>query len=203
MAGGTATRKTTAAGVMAHPVRVQILVVANQRPISASRFVEEVLGIPAAERPDDYKQKLSHVAYHFTALREAGCIEVVDLIQRRGAYEHVYVGTLRARFDHEDWSEVDDEKKCRITTVTWQGLVARTEAARIAGTIYSRDDRTVAWTAAEMDEQGVAEMLEFIVERYPEMERIREESEARVQESGEPPIPITFAMLGYESPAAK
>lgn len=203
MAVGMATKKKTAAGVLSHPVRVQILTIANDRPISASRFVEEVLGISLEDRPHDYKRELSHVSYHFGALRKAGCIRVADLIPRRGTYERLYIGAVRAELDEDEWSKLAPDEKTRITTIIWQGLVARVETARIAGTIDSRDDRTVAWTAAKMDEQGVDEMLEFIVERYPEMERIREESEARVEESGEPPIPITFAMLGYESPPAK
>jgi hypothetical protein len=199
----SATRKKTAAGVMHHHVRVKILVVANERPISASRFVEEVLGIPADDRPYDYKRSLSHVSYHFNALKEAGCIQIADLVQHRGSYERVYTGTLRAEFDQVDWSEVDAKEKARITTVTWQGLVARTEAARLAGTIDSRDERTVAWTATKLDERGFAEAMKCIIASYAELERIREDAEARLQETGEKGVPTTFAMLGYESPPAQ
>ena len=203
MAVDMATRKKTAAGVLSHPTRVQILTIANERPISASRFVEEVLGISIEGRPYDYKRELSQVSYHFSALKKAGCIKMADLVPRRGTYEHVYVGTMRAELDEDEWSKLDSDEKTQFTTIIWQGLVARTESARIAKTIDSRDDRTMAWTAAKMDQRGVAELLEFIVQRYPEMERIRKDSEARCEEAGEPPIPITFAMLGFESPPAK
>jgi hypothetical protein len=203
MGVGVATKKKTAAGVLSHPVRVQILTIANARPISASRFVEEVLGISLDETPHDYKRELSHVAYHFTALRDAGCIKVADLIQRRGTYERVYVGTVRAEFDEEQWSELDEDERAIITTVIWQGLVARTESARIAKTIDSRDDRTMAWTAGEFDEQGWADMAATIVRAYADCERVRLESKARLEETGKNGIPGTFAMLSFESPPPK
>jgi DNA-binding transcriptional ArsR family regulator len=202
MEAGQATRKKTAAGVMQHPVRVQILVVANEREISASRFVEQVFGLSPTERAADYKRALSHVSYHFRALEEAGCIEVADLIQRRGAYERVYRGTLRARFPEADWSNVPDDEKARITKVAWQGLVARTEQAMLAGTLDRRDERTVAWTAAKLDERGFAEAMQTIIDSYGELERIRQDAEARLEETGDEATPTTFAMLGYESPTA-
>jgi hypothetical protein len=164
--------------------------------------VEDVLGIPAAERPDDYKRALSHVSYHFNALKDAGCIKIADMIQRRGTYERVYVGTVRAEFDEDQWSELDDDEKCRITTIIWQGLVARTEAARLAHTIDKWDGRVMAWTAAELDGQGFGEAMDCMVQGYAELERIREDSEARLKETGEKGIPTTYAMLGFESPPA-
>lgn len=200
MAGATATKKKTAAGEMSHPIRVRILEIANARPISATRFVEEVLGVSGTDEPDDFKRALSHVSYHFAALRDAGCIEVDDLIQRRGSYERVYIGTVRAEFDEQQWSELDEDQKTRITTIIWQGLVARAESARIGRTIDSRNDRTMAWTAGEFDEQGWADMAQTIVEAYARCERIREESKARLGETGGKGIPATFAMLSFESP---
>jgi DNA-binding transcriptional ArsR family regulator len=203
MAMAAATKKRTAAGEMSHPTRVQILEIANARPISASRFVEDVLGISVAEEPEDYKRALSHVSYHFGGLRDAGCIEVADLIKRRGTFERLHIGTMRAQLDEDEWGKLSEDEKTRITTIIWQGLVARTESARLARTIDSRDKRTVAWTAALLDEQGTDDLLDLIIESYAGMERIREESEARREETGEKGIPTTYAMLGFESPPAR
>lgn len=192
--------KSTATSALQHAARVQILVIANEREISPARFVEEVMGHSSVEEPEDYKRALSHISYHFRALEKAGCIEVTDLVPRRGAYEHVYRGTMRAHFSDEEWAAVPMEERCRITTVAWQGLMARTEAARIAHTLDARDDRWVAWTVAQLDERGWAEMTTTIAANYAELERIRQDSEARLAETEEPAIPTTFAMLGFESP---
>jgi acyl-CoA reductase-like NAD-dependent aldehyde dehydrogenase len=192
--------KKTASSAIAHPARVQILVIANERDVSPSSYVEEVMGLSPAKEPADYKRALSHVSYHFRALEKAGCIVIIDRIPKRGAVEHVYRAVERARFSDEEWAEVPQDERCRIMTVAWQGLMARTEAARMAHTLQGRDDTWLAWTDAKLDDRGWAEMTTTIAANYAELERIRQESEARLQETEGEAIPATFAMLGYESP---
>jgi len=200
MEAGAVVRGKTAAAVMRHPVRVQILVIANDRDISATRFVQEVMGLSLAEQPADYKRALSHVSFHFRELEKAGCIEVVEMVPRRGAFERVYRGTMRAHFTDDEWSEVPDDEKGRITTVAWQGLMARTEAARMAGTLDARDDRWLGWTVAKLDERGWTEMMAAMSRSFDALEQIRVDAEARLEETDGEAIPATFAVLGYESP---
>jgi hypothetical protein len=195
-----AVAKKTASSVIAHPVRVQILIIANERDISPSRYVEEVMGYTPADQPDDYKRGLSHVAYHFRALEKAGCIDVVDRIPKRGSVEHVYRAESRAHLSDDDWEKVPDDEQIQIMTVVWQGLMAKTEAARLGGTLNARNDAWLAWTDAGLDERGWAEMTTTIVANFAELERIRIDAEARLNETETEPIPATFAMLGFESP---
>jgi hypothetical protein len=196
----TAVQKT-ASSVTAHPVRVQILTIANARPISPSRFVEDVFNLDPATSPLDYKRGLSHVSYHFRALEKAGCIEAVDLVQKRGAVEHLYAAVERAEFSQEEWAKVPPDERLKIMTVTWQGLMGKTEAARLASTLLERDDTWLTWTDAKLDERGWSEMITTIATSYAELEQIREDSEARLSETEGKAIPATFAMLGFESPA--
>jgi hypothetical protein len=195
-----AIRKTTASAALRHPMAVQILTVANEVPVSPSRFVEDFM----EPRPTDYeeiKRALSHVAYHFRALLTAGCLEIVEQIPRRGAVEHVYAGTARASFEGEEWAELSQAERCKISTTTLQGLVARIESAMLRHTFDTRDDRWLAWTAAKLDDRGWAEMVTTIAANFAELERIREESEARLSETEDSGIPTTFGMLGFESPS--
>ncbi len=194
-----ATRRQTASAALRHAIRVEILTVANERPISPARFVDELL-TPKPIGFEQKKQALSHVAYHFRELQKAGCIEIVEVIPRRGASEHVYRGTLRAHFNDEEWSDLDIDERRRISTVALQGLLARIEGSIMAGSFDDREDRWLAWTAAKLDDRGWAEMTTTIAANYAELERIREEAEARLGESGAAPIPATFGMLGFESP---
>jgi hypothetical protein len=198
-AGGKA-RRETATHLISHPVRVQILTIANERDISPARYVEEVMGIPSGEPA--HRKAVSHIAYHFNELADAGCLKIVDELPRRGSIEHVYRAGVRAHFTDEEWADLPDDEKHRITTITWQGLMARTEAARLAATIDAKDDRWLAWTAASLDERGWAEMTASLAASHAELEQIREDAEARLVETEEEAIPATFALLGYEAPRA-
>jgi hypothetical protein len=196
------TVETTAGtkAVIAHPVRVQILMVAIERPISPSRFAVEVLGFDPVTESDQHKRALSLASYHFRALEATNWIEVVESIPRRSAIEHVYRAIERAAFIDEEWANVPPDERGAILGEVWQQLVVRVEAARLAHT-FDRDDTWVAWTDAKLDDRGWSEMNATIAANFAELERIREESEARLEESDEPATPASFAMLGFEKPA--
>lgn len=202
MRSGAKAKRETATHLISHPVRVQIVTIANERDVSPARYIEEVMGISPAEYPEDYKRAVSHIAFHFRKLWEGGCLEIVDEIPRRGGTEKVFRGTDRAHFTDEEWAEVPPDERGPITTVTWQGLMARTEAARLGGTIDSRDDRWLAWTVVKFDERGWDEMTTVLTDCFAELERVRKDAEGRLEETGEEAIPATFALLGYESPGS-
>jgi hypothetical protein len=192
-------RKGTALSALSHPLAVQILVACNEEEISPSRFVEQRIR-PRPQTEKEFRNALSRCSYHFRALEEAGCVEMVDLVPRRGTFERIYKGKDRAHFSDEEWRKVPMEERHRISTTAWQGLMARVENAMQAETFDGRDDRWMAWTAGKLDEQGWAEMNATIAANYAELERIREDAEARLEETGEEPINTTFSMFGFESP---
>lgn len=75
------------AKALSHPLRMRILMSMHApiRRLSASVFAEE------------NEVGLSHASYHFRELDVTfGCIEIVDRIQRRGAWENVYLPIERA-----------------------------------------------------------------------------------------------------------
>lgn len=193
--------KKTVASVIAHPVRVQILTIANERPISPSRYVEEVMGFDPVAEPADYKRGLSHVSYHFRELEKAGCIEATDFVPKRGAVEHIYRAVTRAILSDEEWEKVPMAERSRVMTVAWQGLMGRTEAARLAHTLEKRDDAWLAWTEAKLDEHGWAEMTATLAASFAELEQIRRDAEERLGETGGLAIPSTFSLMGFESPS--
>lgn len=63
---------------IAHPLRLQILALANQRTISPSEYSDEM------------GASLSTVAYHFRKLFELGFLELVEEVPKRGSREHRY-----------------------------------------------------------------------------------------------------------------
>src|SRR4051794_26572029 len=87
--------RSTAASVLAHPLRVRILEVLNQRDMSPVEFCRDGFAPESME--------VSHVAYHFRELAEYGALAVVERNPRRGSVEHVYRGLGRAYFSDLQW----------------------------------------------------------------------------------------------------
>jgi len=193
--------KETPARVIAHPVRVQILIVLNERPISPSSYVTEIMGFDPETEPAEHKRALSHASYHFKELAKYGCIVAVDLVPKRGAVEHIYGPIVRACLETEDWAEVPVEQRPGIVSVLLRGVMLRMEAARLSGTYCKRDDTWLAWTDVTLDERGWSEMTATLAANFAECEQIRKDAEDRLEGAEEAGIKATFAMTGFELPA--
>jgi hypothetical protein len=192
----------TAASAIGHPVRVRALEVSNERDISPIDFVRGGF-VPTAEAKGRSEQAvLSMVAYHFRALLEAGCVEVVGTRRVRGAVEQTYRGRSVAYFTDAQWAELPVEVRVGISRTMYQGMVARIESAMISGTFDAQADRMLAWTPLQLDGQGWAELVTSLETCFAEVERIKVESRLRLEDSGEEAMPATFGILGFESPPA-
>ncbi len=198
MGGGRPTRaerdKSTAATVLAHPLRVRILEVLNQRDMSPVEFCRDGFAPTSME--------VSHVAYHFRELAEYGALAVVEMNSRRGSVEHVYRGLGRAYFSDHEWGELDREERVRLSKTMIQGLFARIEGALMSDTFEARSDRHLTWIAMRLDEQGWSEMTTALSATFGEMEQIRADAEARLDRDGEDGIHSTCGILGFPSPPA-
>jgi DNA-binding transcriptional ArsR family regulator len=195
MGSGRPTRaerdKSTAATMLAHPLRVRILEVLNQRDMSPVEFCRDGFAPESME--------VSHVAYHFRELAEYGALEVVERNPRRGSIEHVYrVG--RAYFSDPQWNELDHSERMRLSKTMIQGLMARIEGALMSDTFDSRVNRHLTWIAMRLDEQGWSEMTTALTATFGEIEQIRADAEARLDREGEDGIPSTCGILGFPSP---
>ena len=82
------------AKAFAHPLRVQILIILNERVASPNLLAQEL------------EQSLNLVAYHVRVLEKYDCIELVDTKQRRGATEHFYRATRRQFLSDAEWSRM-------------------------------------------------------------------------------------------------
>ena len=82
------------AKAFAHPLRVQILIILNERVASPNKLAKE-LG-----------ESLNLVAYHVRVLEKFECIELVKTKQRRGATEHFYRATRRQFFTDQEWEKM-------------------------------------------------------------------------------------------------
>jgi hypothetical protein len=186
---------------ISHPVRVRILEVVNEREMSPSEFVNSGLVPTEIAKGRDFNNQLSMVAYHFRGLLKAGCLEIVGERPVRGAVEHIYRGKAIAYFTDAQWAAIPLDQRAAISRTVYQGLVARVESAMHTETFDSQIDRTLAWTPLLLDERGWAELHTALAACFGEVEQIKVDARKRVEKSGEPGMPATFAILGFESPA--
>ncbi|MBS1843787.1 MAG: helix-turn-helix transcriptional regulator [Actinobacteria bacterium] len=184
--------RSTAATVLAHPLRVRILEILNQRDMSPAEFCRDGFAPEGME--------VSNVAYHFRELAEYGALAMVERNERHGSIEPVYRGVGRAYFTDLQWSELDRDERVRLSKTMVQGLVARIEGAITADTFDSRLSRHLTWTAMRLDEQGWSEMTTALKATFGELEQIRADAEARLDRDGERGIPSTCGILGFQSP---
>jgi hypothetical protein len=185
--------RSTAAAVLAHPLRVRILALLNERDLSPVEFCREGFAPPSMD--------VSHVAYHFRELAQYGCLTVVEENKRRGSIEHVYRGIGRAYFSDSDWASLGPEERIKISKAIIQGLFARADEAIMAKTFETREDRHLSWIAMKLDEQGWKEMVTTLTAAFGEVEQIRTDAEKRLVDSDEEPITSTCAILGFPSPS--
>ena len=175
---------------IAHPLRLQILSLANQRTISPSDYSAE-MGAP-----------LSTVAYHFRKLVELGFLELVEEVPKRGSKEHRYRACRRAIVSDSDWQELGKATQAGVRIAGFQDLISRCTQAVDAGTFDSRDDAIFYWIGGCMDEAGWEEFVAASRRLIQRVKEIEEASAERMAEGGEQCFPTTFALAAFESPPA-
>lgn len=185
---------------LSHPMRTRILDVVNEEPMSPVRFLDD------GYSPMTFNNRqagLSYVSYHFRALEKAGCIELLETIPRRGANEHIYRGICRVFFTSEEFEKLPFKKRQQLSKSSLQGLIARTDGAIQSGTFDRRADRHMAWRGGDVDSQGWDEVNAILDEAFARAEKARENAALRLADPDNEKverIPMTFAMLGFESP---
>jgi DNA-binding transcriptional ArsR family regulator len=174
---------------LAHPVRVQALMILNERIASPNEIAQEV------------GQSVGHVSYHISVLKKCECIELVDTASRRGAVEHYYQATSRIFVGDEAWRRLPASVRPSLTATLLQNIVEDAGAALSAGTFDARDDSHLAWVPMIVDEGGWGETRDALRELLERILEIQAASAERLTKAGEVGTPISVALLGYETPA--
>lgn len=181
---------TRMARALADNVRVRILAELSVRPLSPSRFVEEVGG------------ELTQVARYFRQLETWGYIEVLE--ERPGrhhaaAIEHIYCGVRRAHFDTSTWESVARPDRDEVSQATVASFFARVSEAVEARTFDEEGDRHFSWANATLDRTAwccLGKRLDQILAWLPEL---AVESSQRL-EAGEDFIPTIVGLAAFRSP---
>jgi DNA-binding transcriptional ArsR family regulator len=176
---------------MGHPVRVQALVILNERVASPNEISKE-LG-----------ESVGHVSYHIKVLKECECIELVDTAPRRGAMEHYYRATDRAFLNSDEWGALPASLRPGISASGIDNIIKDVSAAVSGGTFDKRVNRHLSWTPILIDEQGWDELQVALDEMLEKVFEIQGESAGRLVADDVPGIPVSVAMLGFEAASSE
>jgi len=176
---------------LAHPLRVEILTILNERMASPNELSKEL------------EEGLSQVSYHVKVLKDFECIEMVKTEPRRGAVEHYYRATARAFLTDADWKKLPDSIKPGMSASFVKMVIDDVVAALTAGAFDAREDRHISWTPGIVDEQGWQESVDLINETLEKVLDIQAESAKRLAKSDEEGIPATAVLINFEGVPAE
>ena len=179
------------AKAFAHPLRVQILIILNERVASPNLLSQEL------------DQSLNLVAYHVRVLEKYDCIELVDTKQRRGATEHFYRATRRQFLTDSELARLPKSLRPGLAGAMLKSVFDDIEEASQSGTLEEVDDLHLSRTPMVVDKQGWSEVSGLLKETLDRVLEIQAESSARIASGEETGILSKVHMLHFKSPERK
>lgn len=179
------------AKAFAHPLRVQILIILNERVASPNMLAQEL------------DQSLNLVAYHVRVLEKYDCIELVDTKQRRGATEHFYRATRRQFLSDAEWARMPKSLRPGLSSAMLKSVFDDIEAAISSGTLDEMDDRHLSRTSMVVDKQGWADVSKLLSDTLDRVLEIQTEASERLANGGEDGIVSKVEMMHFKSPDPK
>jgi DNA-binding transcriptional ArsR family regulator len=136
---------------LAHPLRLRMLRVLNNRVASPSDLAKEL------------DEPLTTVSYHMRTLVKCSCVELVRTERRRGTIEHFYRATMRPMVDDGRWSTLAPTVRDEIVGQTLREIFAHVAAASHDGG-FEDPKAHVSLTTFSLDAQGWDAMAELLGE---------------------------------------
>jgi predicted ArsR family transcriptional regulator len=176
------------AKAFAHPLRVQILIILNEKVASPNMLAQQL------------DQSLNLVAYHVRVLEKYDCIELVDTKQRRGATEHFYRATRRQFLSDDEWSRMPTNLRPGMAGAMLKSVFEDIEEAAKSGTLDQVEDIHLSRTPMVVDEQGWADVSTLLKEALERLLEIQTESSKRIAAGEKPGILSKVHLLHFKSP---
>jgi DNA-binding transcriptional ArsR family regulator len=152
---------------LAHPLRLRILGILEDRVASPSELAEEL------EAP------LGNVSYHVRILAGFDLIRLVRKRPRRGAIEHYYKARGRVELTDRAWSKVPTIVKGAIVDATLDQIGELVESAAQGGG-FDRADARLCRQPLSLDATGWRELASAVDELLGRAEEIERESAERL-----------------------
>jgi hypothetical protein len=176
------------AKAFAHPLRVQILIILNEKVASPNML---------AQRLDE---SLNLVAYHVRVLEKYDCIELVDTKQRRGATEHFYRAIRRQLLTDDQWASMPASLRPGMAGAILKSIFEDIEAASKSGMLDQVDDVHVTRTPMVVDEKGWTDVSSLLQGALDRLLAIQAEASKRMASSGDEGRLAKVHLLHFQSP---
>ena len=177
------------AKAFAHPLRVQILIILNEKIASPNMLAQQL------------DESLNLVAYHVRVLEKYDCIELVDTKQRRGATEHFYRATRRQLLTDDQWAQMPASLRPGMATAVLKSIFEDIEAASKAGTLEEVDDVHITRLPMVLDKTGWDEVSTLLKSTFDQLLEIQTAASARAAENTEDGLSAKVHLLHFKSPS--
>ena len=176
------------AKAFAHPLRVQILIILNEKVASPNMLAQQL------------EQSLNLVAYHVRVLEKYDCIELVDTKQRRGATEHFYRATRRQFLTDSEWSRLPESLRPGLSGAMLKSAFDDVEEALDTGTLDELEDRHLSRTPMVVDKKGWEDATELLSGTLDRLIEIQAEANDRLAKGDGKSMLSKVIMLHFKSP---
>jgi DNA-binding transcriptional ArsR family regulator len=176
------------AKAFAHPLRVQILIILNEKVASPNMLSQQL------------DQSLNLVAYHVRVLEKYDCIELVDTKQRRGATEHFYRATRRQFLSDDEWSRMPATLRPGMAGAMLKSVFEDIEAAAKSGTLDEVEDIHLSRTPMVVDKQGWSDISTLLKGTLDRLLEVQTESSERIASGEGEGILSKVHLLHFKSP---
>jgi len=176
---------------LAHPLRVRILGVLDERMASPSELAEEL------DAP------LGNVSYHVRILASLGLIRLVKETPRRGSVEHHYEAVPRPLISDEAWSMVPETVKRAMVGAALE-QAGQSVAAAASGGGFDRPEALLSRGSWQFDEEGWRAISEAARAFFDQAEGIARETDERLGErEGDSGTLLLMLFANPEAPAGE
>ncbi|HEU4707012.1 MAG TPA: helix-turn-helix domain-containing protein [Solirubrobacterales bacterium] len=179
------------AKAFAHPLRVQILIILNEKVASPNMLANQL------------DQSLNLVAYHVRVLEKYDCIELVDTKQRRGATEHFYRATRRQFLTDSEWARLPESLRPGLSGAMLKSAFDDVEEALDSGTFDELEDRHLSRTPMVVDKKGWEDSTQLLADALDRLLEIQAEASERLAKSGEKGMLAKAVILHFKSPSTE
>lgn len=171
---------------MAHPLRVQLLDALTER-VTSPNGLSQIIGAP-----------LSHVSYHMRVLEKFGSIELLHMVQRRGASEHFYRAVPDAFLGSPDWRRIPKTLLRAASGAAVQSFLDKLVRAYEKGHL-EKEEAIFAWIPVAVDRKGQREVAEICEATMQALRGVQKKSTRRLGRRAAEATPYLVAVAGFEA----
>ncbi len=151
---------------LAHPLRIRMLTVLNERIASPSELAGEL------------DEPIGNVSYHMRTLADLGMVELMRTEPRRGAVEHYYRAVERPHLSGQDWATLPPSVRRSFSDATGRQILDDFTAA-VKGGGFERDGARLHRLELKLDQKGWDELGKLLDDVSQRIDKIAAKAKDR------------------------